>query len=234
VSTKNKFLLIIPLLIVFSFIIQGFAFSQSIPFETIDKGDISYFRYGDSDFSGADMVIRDWKTWAWFWKRHTQGIQPPPLIPKVDFRTEMVLVVLLGYQTSGGSPSIKIKSIEEIFNYVSIPGKHIRVLVKENKEPGPLDIITNPYHIVKVRKSLSVVFEHEPFKNICGDNSQCKENSFCLFLEGECAGQGVCTPKPDICPLYYAPVCGCDMRTYGNQCEAYASGVSILYIGECR
>lgn len=179
------------------------------------------------------MEIRDCKTWAWFWKRHTEGIQPPPSIPKVDFRTEMVLVVLLGYQTSGGGPSIEIKSIEEIFNYVSIPGKRIRVLVKENKEPGPLDIITNPYHIVKVRKSVSVVFEHEPFNNICSDNSQCGDNLFCLFPEGKCSGPGVCKLKPEICPMYYNPVCGCDMRTYGNECEAFSSGVSILYLGEC-
>ncbi len=43
----------------------------------------------------------------------------------------MVLVVILGYQTSGGGPSIEITSIEEIFPLTSSPGKHIRVLLKD-------------------------------------------------------------------------------------------------------
>ncbi|MGQ9571325.1 MAG: Kazal-type serine protease inhibitor family protein [Thermodesulfovibrionales bacterium] len=179
------------------------------------------------------MVIRDWKTWRWFWKRHTQGILPAPPLPKVDFLKEMVFVVMLGYQTSGGGTGIEISSVEVISDYCVFPIKNIRVLVKENKTPGPLDVITNPYHIVKVPKSISVLFEHETMEGICFDNSQCSENHFCLFPEGKCSGPGECMIKPDACPLYYAPVCGCDMKIYGNQCDAYANGVSIFHNGEC-
>jgi len=228
-----KFHLIITSLLIISSLLQGTALSQSISFETIDKGEVSYFRYGYPDFSGSEIVIKDWKTWAWFWKRHTEGIQPPPPLPKVDFRTEMVLVVILGHQTSGGGPSIEIKSIEEIFPFTNISGKRVRVLVQENREPGPLDVITNPYHIIKVPKSISIFFEHETMEKACFDNSQCSENQFCLFQEGKCSGPGECKPKPELCPLFYAPVCGCDMKTYGNQCEAYGSGISILYNDEC-
>jgi hypothetical protein len=234
-STQSKTLIVLFSLIVFLLVVQGTSLSQSIPFETIDKGEVSHYRYGDPNFLGADMVIRDWKTWKWFWKRHTQGILPAPPIPKVDFLNEMVLVVMLGFQTSGGGPSIEVRSIKELWipNNLTMPPKGIKVIVEENREAGPLDIITNPYHNVKVKKYISVIFEHQPVPG-CMKNEDCSLNEFCLFTEGKCSGPGACTPKPNICPLFYAPVCGCNMKTYGNQCEAYANGVSIAYTGECR
>ena len=233
-STRDKSFIAIPFLVMFLLLFQGVALSQSVPFETIDKGETSHYRYGDSNFLGADMVIRDVKTWKWFWVKHTQGIFPPLPIPKVDFLNEMVLVVMLGFQTSGGGPSIEVKSIEELRtpSNVTVFPKGVKVHIEDNREPGPLDVITNPYHIVKVKKYISVIFEHQPVSG-CMKNEDCGLNWFCLFTEGKCAGLGVCMRKPELCPLYYSPVCGCDMKSYGNQCEAYANGVSILHTGEC-
>jgi hypothetical protein len=122
-TTFYRKLTIISFFAVFSFLLHGPALSESIPFETIDKGDYSYYRGNDQDFSGAELVIRDWKTWAWFWAKHTGGIQPLLPLPKIDFRTEMVVVAILGYQTSGGGPSIEISSIGDNFWLLCISHK---------------------------------------------------------------------------------------------------------------
>ena len=37
-----------------------------------------------------------------------------------------------------------------------------------------------------------------------------------------------------ICTRIYLPVCGCDSVTYGNACEAEASGVRWWRSGECN
>jgi hypothetical protein len=68
----------------------------------------------------------------------------------------------------------------------------------------------------------------------CMKNGDCGLNEFCLLPEGVCSGPGVCSPKPNACPMYCLPLCGCDMKTYCNQCLAYANGASILKSGACQ
>ncbi|GEM_PF-3667500 len=66
---------------------------------------------------------------------------------------------------------------------------------------------------------------------VCRGAEDCPPGEFCR-TQG-CAEIGLCKPLPQICPMVYKPVCGCDGHTYGNACEAYSVGANIAYQGAC-
>lgn len=73
----------------------------------------------------------------------------------------MVIVTLLGYQTSGGeTPNIRLLEVNTDHGC-----NCLHVLIQDDETPGPLDVITNPFHIIKLKRLRppvrSVVFEHQ-------------------------------------------------------------------------
>jgi hypothetical protein len=68
----------------------------------------------------------------------------------------------------------------------------------------------------------------------CATNGQCKGKQYCSKPVGECKGKGECKTKPDVCPLIFKPVCGCNGKTYSNECFAALAGVNVKAEGACK
>ena len=67
----------------------------------------------------------------------------------------------------------------------------------------------------------------------CSANGQCPKKEYCAKAVGDCKGKGECKDKPEICPDIFKPVCGCNGKTYSNDCWAAAAGVNVKSEGAC-
>lgn len=64
----------------------------------------------------------------------------------------------------------------------------------------------------------------------------CARDLWCDPLPGMCNGPvtGKCVTAKPVCTMIFQPVCGCDGKTYSNDCYRQAKKVAKKADGECR
>jgi hypothetical protein len=93
-------------------------------------------------------VLKDQAAWEKLWTKHTSAMKPGEKLPAVNFEKEVIIVVTMGRQRTGGY-AIEILSAKEI-------DKHFQITIRKTlPKPGSMAIqaLTAPFHFAAAPKS---------------------------------------------------------------------------------
>ncbi len=94
----------------------------------------------------VNEVFTDQASFYAFWKLVSAGTTPEPAAPAIDFAKDMVIAVFPGQMNSGGY-TVEITE-------VTSDRKKLMVTVVVTKPTGfATTVMTQPYHIIKVKKT---------------------------------------------------------------------------------
>ena len=119
---------------------------------------------GVGSYSGVTQMtfasVKNAKEWKKIWDQTHAHEAPPPPMPTVNFRKDMVLVVFLGQRSDGGY-AIKITRLQKVNLKVSTMVVNWAVTRSEGATSLAL---SSPYHMVIVPRTRRVHFQPEPAK----------------------------------------------------------------------
>ena len=74
---------------------------------------------------------------------------------------------------------------------------------------------------------------------VCGGiiGIPCDKGLWCQHPAGQCKvadGLGKCDVIPRACPRNFRPFCGCDGKTYANDCTRRMAKAQLNHVGACR
>ena len=88
--------------------------------------------------------------------------------------------------------------------------------------------------------TVSVAAEAATLGQSCGGltGATCHIGLSCQMPAGSCGipwplVAGTCEARPRFCNMVWIPVCGCNGKTYANDCQRKKAGVSKLHDGKC-
>jgi hypothetical protein len=123
--------------------------TDPVPFETIEQGDSSALE------ESLERVIRKPNEWETFWKQHKSKQSAPPPLPAVDFTHESIIAVFIGARSNGGYFAEITGIVRELNRLVVI---YREVVAGRNCLINA--IVTQPYHIVKLKRIDQPVLFH--------------------------------------------------------------------------
>ena len=68
----------------------------------------------------------------------------------------------------------------------------------------------------------------------CDKNSSCRAGQFCEYKGCKTNQSGICRDIPETCTKELKEVCGCNAKTYANDCMRQAASVSLSTEGACE